>query len=76
MDVREIERLARAICDTKNGPGHYAKPGTHRAHWRGLAIEQLRHRQANERLAYRQLKRAPRITMAEAFMAVFGRAEG
>jgi hypothetical protein len=36
-----LERLAREICDTRNGAGHYDKSGTHRNHWRELALVEM-----------------------------------
>lgn len=38
-DFQTLESLAREICDSRNGAGHYDKPGTHRAHWRAKAEE-------------------------------------
>lgn len=28
-----IERLARELCDSRYGSGHYDKPSTHRGYW-------------------------------------------
>ncbi|TPG50170.1 hypothetical protein EAH75_01345 [Rhodanobacter glycinis] len=36
-----LERLAREICDSRNGAGHYDKSGTHRNHWRVKASEMM-----------------------------------
>jgi len=37
----QLESLARQICDSRNGAGHYDKPGTHRNHWRAKAAEMI-----------------------------------
>lgn len=37
----QLETLAREICDSRNGAGHYDAKGTKRAHWRELAEEML-----------------------------------
>ncbi|THD06138.1 hypothetical protein [Rhodanobacter lindaniclasticus] len=34
----ELERLAREMCDSRNGAGHYDAKGTKRAHWRKRAL--------------------------------------
>jgi len=34
----ELERLAREICDSRNGAGHYDAPRTKRNHWRKRAL--------------------------------------
>lgn len=34
IDHAKLERLAREICDSRNGAGHYDAKGTKRAHWR------------------------------------------
>lgn len=36
-----LEALAREICDSRNGAGHYDAKGTKRAHWRAKASEML-----------------------------------
>lgn len=36
-----LERLAREICDTRNGAGHYDAKGTKRQHWRIKAAEMM-----------------------------------
>ena len=36
-----LETLAREICDSRNGVGHYDKAGTHKNHWRSLACVEL-----------------------------------
>jgi hypothetical protein len=33
-----LERLAREICDSRNGVGHYDAKGTKRNHWRKRAL--------------------------------------
>lgn len=38
IDHAELERLAREICDSINGAGHYDAPRTHRNHWRKRAL--------------------------------------
>lgn len=54
----ELERLARELCDTRNGAGHFDAKGTKRAHWRALAAAEIeRHRC---------------ISLADAFMGIFG----
>lgn len=37
IDHARLEKLAREICDTRNGAGHYDAKGAKRAHWRELA---------------------------------------
>jgi hypothetical protein len=34
----DLERLAREICDSRNGAGHYDAKGTKRNHWRKRAL--------------------------------------
>ena len=34
----ELERLAREMCDSRNGAGHYDAKGAKRAHWRKRAL--------------------------------------
>lgn len=38
IDHAELERIAREICDSRNGPGHYDAKGTKRNHWRKRAL--------------------------------------
>lgn len=38
IDHAELERLAREICDSRNGPGHFDAPRTHKNHWRKRAL--------------------------------------
>lgn len=33
-----LERLARDMCDSRNGAGHYDAKGTKRNHWRKRAL--------------------------------------
>jgi len=60
----QLESLAREICDSRNGAGHYDQSGTHRNHWRALARAEIECGLA--------------ISTADALMAVFGfrRTEG
>ena len=53
----QLESLAREICDSRNGAGHYDAKGTKRARWRELA---------------RAEERGRSIGLADAFMAIFG----
>lgn len=53
-----LELVARAICDSRNGAGHYDAKGTHRAHWLELARVGIEHELA--------------IGTADALMAIFG----
>ena len=53
-----LERVAREICDARNGAGHYDAKGTKRAHWR--------------RLARVEIERSRSIGLGDAFMAIFG----
>jgi len=53
-----LERVAREICDGRNGAGHYDAKGTKRAHWMALARAEI--------------ERAHGIGLADAFMAIFG----
>lgn len=55
-DFAAIEILAREICDSRNGAGHYDKSGTHRNHWRSKASEMLALAEAMP--AYKTLARA------------------
>jgi hypothetical protein len=41
IDHAKLESLAREICDSRNGAGHYDKSGTHRSHWRELALVEI-----------------------------------
>lgn len=36
-----LELLAREICDSRNGAGHYDKAGTHKNHWRVKAAQMM-----------------------------------
>lgn len=56
MKFQDVENLARRLC--ADAGSDWSKKGTHKAHWRKLATEKL--------------KQVPPISMAEAFMAVFG----
>lgn len=38
IDHAELERLARELCDSRNGAGHFDAKGTHRNHWRKRAL--------------------------------------
>ena len=40
-DFSQLESLAREICDSRNGSGHYDAKGTKRAHWRAKAEEMM-----------------------------------
>lgn len=40
-DHAKLETLAREICDSRNGAGHYDKAGTHKSHWRVKAAEMM-----------------------------------
>lgn len=42
-----LESLAREICDSRNGVGHYDKPRTHRNHWRRLADAEIARARGN-----------------------------
>ena len=53
-----LERVAREICDARNGAGHYDAPRTKRAHWRALARAEI--------------ERSHGVGLADAFMAIFG----
>ena len=37
----QLESLAREICDSRNGAGHYDAKGTKRSHWRELALLEM-----------------------------------
>lgn len=54
----ELERLARELCDSRNGAGHYEAKGTKRNHWRALAAAEIERRRC--------------ISLADAFMGIFG----
>lgn len=41
IDHDKLESLAREICDSRNGEGHYDQSGTHRNHWRAKASEMM-----------------------------------
>jgi hypothetical protein len=58
IDHAELERLAREICDSRNGPGHFDAKGTQRNHWRALACAEIERRRS--------------ISLADAFMGIFG----
>jgi hypothetical protein len=53
-----LERLAREICDSRNGAGHYGAKGTKRQHWR--------------KLAYAEMERAHGLNTLDALMGIFG----
>ena len=55
-DFQTLESLAREICDSRNGAGHYDAKGTKRAHWRAKAEEMLA--LAEDSPAYKTLARA------------------
>lgn len=38
IDHAKLERLARELCDSRNGAGHYDAKWTKRAHWRKRAL--------------------------------------
>lgn len=40
-DHAKLESLAREICDSRNGVGHYDKAGTHKSHWRVKAAKMM-----------------------------------
>ena len=40
-NFQTLESLAREICDSRNGAGHYDKAGTHKNHWRELALVEM-----------------------------------
>ena len=52
----QLESLAREICDSRNGAGHYDAKGTKRAHWRAKAEEMQALAEAMP--AYKTLARA------------------
>jgi hypothetical protein len=54
----ELERLAREMCDARNGTGHFEAKGTKRNHWRALACAEIERRRS--------------ISLADAFMGIFG----
>lgn len=58
IDHATLDRIARDICDARNGSGHYAAKGAKRAHWRALAIKEV--------------ERQRSIGIADAFMGIFG----
>lgn len=55
-DFQTLESLAREICDSRNGAGHYDAKGTKRAHWRAKAAEMMALAEAMP--AYKTLARA------------------
>jgi len=54
----DLERLAREMCDSRNGAGHFDAKGTKRNHWRALACAEIERRRS--------------ISLADAFMGIFG----
>ena len=58
IDHAKLESLAREICDSRNGAGHYDAKGTKRQHWRTLALVEM--------------NRAHGLNALDALMAVFG----
>ena len=40
-NFHQLESLAREICDSRNGAGHYDAKGTKRQHWRVKAAEMM-----------------------------------
>jgi len=55
-DFQTLESLAREICDSRNGAGHYYAKGTKRAYWRAKAEKMLALAEASP--AYKTLARA------------------
>jgi hypothetical protein len=53
-----LERVAREICDARNGAGHYDAKGAKRNHWRALARAEI--------------EQARGVSTADALMAMFG----
>ena len=58
IDHDKLEALAREMCDSRNGAGHFDAKGTHRNHWRALACAEIERRRS--------------ISLADAFMGIFG----
>jgi hypothetical protein len=56
IDHAELERIAREICDSHNGAGHYDARGTKRAWWRAKAERMIR--DADAMPVYKGLLRA------------------
>lgn len=54
----QLEALAREICDSRNGAGHYDAKGTKRAHWR--------------KLAQTDIDRARGLSTLDALVGIFG----
>lgn len=54
----QIEALARQLCGSRYGEGHYDKPRTHRRYWRRKAVALI--------------ERERNIATSDAFMAIFG----
>jgi hypothetical protein len=54
----QVVRLARELCDSRYGAGHYDKPRTHRRYWcrKALAV----------------IERGNAIAVADAFFGIFG----
>ena len=50
-----LERLAREICDSRNGAGHYDAKGTKRQHWRVKAAEMMAIAESNRLHVLRSL---------------------
>lgn len=67
IDHAKLESLAREICDSRNGAGHYDKAGTHKRHWRGLALDEIGRAQSLS-----DMERARGLNTLDALMAVFG----
>lgn len=57
-DFQTLEALAREICDSRNGVGHYDAKGTKRAHWR--------------KLAQADIDRARGLSTLDALVGIFG----
>ena len=55
---KALESLAREICDSRNGAGHYDAKGTKRSHWR--------------KLAYADMERAHGLSTLDALVGIFG----
>jgi hypothetical protein len=58
----DLERLAREICDSRNGVGHYDAKGTKRAIWRDHARRKMEAAEVN---------RSRGIGTLDALMAIF-----
>lgn len=54
----QLEALARRLCDSRYGSGHYDKPRTHRGYWCRKAAAEIQRNRA--------------IATADALFAIFG----